>query len=221
MSDPRDPLEDDAPDAILAAEYVLGSLPLAERLAAENRLKTDAGFAARVAAWETHFAPLNDEYAEVPAPDLLPKIEARLFGAAPPAPRRRFWPRFVLGAGVAAALVVAVLVSLPLIQGPAMVATLTAEAQPLVFDASYRNGTLDLVQTAGPAAAADKAYELWVIVGDAAPVSLGVLEAPQISRAVPDLPIGAVLAISLEPTGGSTTGAPTGPVLVTGVITDA
>ena len=47
-----DPLTPDGADDALAAEYVLGVLDIGERLAAEARLRTDAGFRARVAAWE-------------------------------------------------------------------------------------------------------------------------------------------------------------------------
>ena len=65
-------------DDLLAAEYVLGVLPLAERLAAEARMKTDAAFAERVSLWVAHFAPLNEAYASVPVPpDLLTRFESR------------------------------------------------------------------------------------------------------------------------------------------------
>ena len=82
------PLTPDQETDLLAAEYVLGTLPHAERLAAQTRLTRDPAFAAAVAAWEQHLAPLNDAYTPVPAPDLLPRIEARLF---PKAPRRPLW----------------------------------------------------------------------------------------------------------------------------------
>jgi anti-sigma-K factor RskA len=66
--------------------------------------------------------------------------------------------------------------------------------------------------------------ELWLIEGDAAPVSLGVLpEAPQarvpLDRALAArIAAGALLAISDEPEGGSPTGAPTGAVLAAGPV---
>ena len=205
--------EDDA----VAAEYVLGVLPLPERLAAEARIKSDAAFAARVLQWETHFEALNDDYQSVPAPDLLPNIEARLFGR--PAPRTRSWWGFIAGAGVAAALVIAVLTALPQSgSGPVLTASLAAEAQELVYNASYSDGELTLAWQAGPPAEAGHDYELWVITGDAGPVSLGLVIGTEVTLAMNDLAPGSVLAISLEPTGGSPTGAPTGPVLVTGVI---
>lgn len=67
--------------------------------------------------------------------------------------------------------------------------------------------------------------ELWIIVGDKAPRSLGVIDAanprayamPEDVRA--DLAAGATLAVSIEPTGGSPTGAPTGAVIASGKLT--
>ncbi|TIP55629.1 anti-sigma factor, partial [Mesorhizobium sp.] len=67
--------------------------------------------------------------------------------------------------------------------------------------------------------AAGKDFELWMIEGKNAPVSMGVIPAGQtarmtISPAVQErLAQGAVLAVSLEPAGGSPTGQPTGPVV--------
>ena len=81
-------------------------------------------------------------------------------------------------------------------------------------------------RTAG-AAVPGRVLELWLIAGDNPPVSLGVL--PEAASAevqlTPDLvaalaagtlPIN--LAISDEPPGGSTTGAPTGAVLAMGPV---
>ncbi|TIR45483.1 MAG: anti-sigma factor, partial [Mesorhizobium sp.] len=70
--------------------------------------------------------------------------------------------------------------------------------------------------------AAGKDFELWMIEGKNAPVSMGVIPAGQtarmtISPAVQErLAQGAVLAVSLEPAGGSPTGQPTGPVVAAG-----
>ena len=203
----------------LAAEYVLGVLTLQDRLAAEARIKSDADFAARVARWETHFEALNDDYASSPAPDLMPKIEARIFGRQM-TPKRSWWG-FIAGAGTAAVLAVAaVLVVLPFDgDRPILTAALSAETQELVFNASYADGELTLARVSGGDAGAGRDYELWLIAGDAAPVSLGLIKDATTTRALKGLAPGAVLAVSLEPSGGSTTGAPTGPVLVTGVVT--
>lgn len=217
MTDPHDLSSGDEADA-LAAEYVLGVLTLEDRLAAESRIKVDTDFAGRVLAWETHFAGLNDEFPAIPAPDLMPMIEARIFGR-PAAPQRRWWG-YLAGVGIAVMLLLAVLATQPPTgtSGPELTASLAGEAQDLAYDARYADGILTLARLSGPDAGPGLDYELWLIVGDNAPVSLGLIEAVQTTRNLDDLEPGAVLAISLEPSGGSTTGAPTGPVLVTGVI---
>ena len=69
-----------------------------------------------------------------------------------------------------------------------------------------------------------RSHELWIIAGPGqAPRSLGVINAADAAKphSMPEhvaqaLPKGAILAVSLEPAGGSPTGAPTGPVLYSG-----
>ena len=218
--DPFTPAEDE--DA-LAAEYVLGVQDAAARSDVERRIRSDAAFARRVTEWEHRLGGLNGGFAEVPVPNLLPAIEARLFGKAAPLPARLWWPQWLLGAGLAGALALVALVILPPPAPEApLVATLAAEGQALVYAARYDRaaGELIVTRTGGDAAEATKVHELWLIAGGAAPVSLGLIQTAELRRALPALPPGAVLAISLEPTGGSPTGAPTGPVLVTGSVTD-
>ncbi len=217
---PRTPEGDDA----LAAEYVLGVLDLAERMAFEARLRAEPVLRHRVERWEARLAPLNDEFADVPAPDLLPAIEARLFGPRPS--RLRFWGGW-LGGALAAGLAIAVgLTQLPPPPGPAAApglrATLSAEAQTLVFAAAYdpATGQLRVARTAGPAAEAGRDYQLWLIGASGVPVPLGLLREAEVVTDVAALIPGETLAVSLEPAGGSPTGAPTGPVLVTGLILD-
>ncbi len=209
----------DGADDALAAEYVLGVLEMGERLAAEARLRTDAAFREQVAAWETRLSGLNAEFAPVPAPDLLPAIEARLFPTAPK--RRRAWAWF--GGAVAAALVaLAVLMPLREPQGPMLVATLADPAQSLSFAATVdaASGTVTLIRTAGTGAAAGQDLQLWAIGPEGTPASLGLIREAELTVTAPGLAPGVVLAVSLEPEGGSPTGLPTGPVLVTGVLTD-
>jgi anti-sigma-K factor RskA len=209
-------------DSSLAGEYVLGVLDAADRAAVEARIRTDAAFAAEVAAWERRFEGMNERFADVPAPNLLPQIEARLFGHPAPRPSAMHWlARFLAGAGVAAAIALAAFVVLrpaPRPDGPVMTATLSAEDATLAFSARYQDGTLTVTRTIGAAAPQGQVHELWVIVGDAAPVSLGLLDQATFTRPLDALPDGAVLAVSLEPSGGSPTGAPTGPVLAAGPV---
>jgi len=65
---------------------------------------------------------------------------------------------------------------------------------------------------------ADKALELWAVPPKGAPRSLGLISAngTTIVKKGKVLVDTAALAVSLEPPGGSPTGAPTGPVLWAG-----
>lgn len=214
------PLSQPDKDDLLAAEYVLGTLPLAERLAVETRMKSDTAFARSVQAWENRLSGLNDSYPPVPAPNLLPQIEARLF---PTAPKRRagwLWG-WVGGAVTAGALAMAVLVVLPILPPPpGPVIAVLGEGDALRFEARFRDGTLNVIRVAGTPAPEGQVQELWVIAPEAAPVSLGLLAEAELSVPYPDLPTGWTLAVSVEPAGGSPTGAPTGPVVAAGVVGD-
>ena len=209
---PLSPMEQD--DA-LAAEYVLGVLALPERLAAEARIKNDSAFAARVVAWEARLAPMNDDFADLPAPDLLPQIEARLFPQPVAAPRRN-WLGWLAGALTAAAVAVAAVVVLaPVPQAP-VIATLGEADASLRFEARFDGSAITVTRVAGSAAPDGQVQELWIIAPDAAPVSLGLLAGESLSVPYPAAPAGWTLAVSLEPAGGSPTGAPTGPIVSIG-----
>lgn len=207
-------------DDVLAAEYVLGTLDLSERLSAEARIKADPGFARAVQDWENRLSDLNDGFAPVPVANLLPKIEARLF-PAPPRRRLGVLAGWLTGALAAGALTVLALVTLPILPPPAgPVVAVLGEGDALRFEARFRDGTLEVIRVAGSAAPAGQVQELWIIAPDAAPVSLGLLQETTLAVAYPTLPQGWTLAVSLEPAGGSPTGAPTGPVLAAGVVGD-
>lgn len=202
-------------DEALAAEYVTGLLSLAERAAVEARLRRDPDFAGVVEAWEYRLADLNDDYEPAVAPNLMPAIEARLFPVAD-RPRRN-WLGWLGGAAAAASLAVAVFVMQPAPPAP-VIATLSAADAPLRYEAAYADGALTVTRVAGAPAPAGQVHELWIIAPDAAPVALGLLADAPLTIAAAKPPAGWVLAVSLEPAGGSTTGAPTGPVLMTAEI---
>lgn len=206
----------------LAAEYVLGSLPLPERIEAERLMRGDADFAALVADWQARLSALDDSYVPVPPPaDLLGRIEARLFPRPEPQAGPRRWLAILGGLAVAATALFLALAYLP-VGGPepVPVATLTGEGQPLVVAALYDadDGRLTLRRTAGPPAATGQDYEMWVIPEGAAPISVGVLRDDDLQVPLADLPAGTTLAITLEQEGGSPTGQAQGPLLVAAVI---
>ncbi|MCB2136584.1 MAG: anti-sigma factor [Rhodobacteraceae bacterium] len=206
----------------LAAEYVLGTLPLPDRLAAEALIDSDPAFAALVLAWQNRLAPLDGEFAPVEPPaELYQRLERRLFPAKSHSPRRLGW-LFGALSGLAVA-VLAAIVLLPALPPIAPItATLTGEGQALTMSASYdsRAGELTVTRTGGPAAETGKDYELWVIPEGQAPISVGIVRDAALTVPLAALPPGATLAITLEAEGGSPTGAPQGPLLVAAIISE-
>jgi anti-sigma-K factor RskA len=100
----------------------------------------------------------------------------------------------------------------------------TAPAFLLTLDPQSRNITVRRV-TSGPDAG--RSYELWLIDKSSSPHSLGLVGADEFTtRPIPaSFDVGAMrgasYAVSLEPAGGSTSGAPTGPILFTGKMVES
>ena len=213
----------------LAGEYVLGTLPADERRAAEARRIADPTFAAAVAAWEKRLQPLADAAGEVAPPSgTLERILERIGdSAAPPAAGNvvqlhrsvRRW-RFATALAGAAAAVLAGVVVIDRIQPSPQtefVAVLTSEATSPAFVATVdvAKGTLSIRRVVD-APPPDKSYELWAVEPNAQPVSLGVVDDGNVSRALRYAPKDLTLAVSLEPKGGSPTGVATGPIVYVG-----
>jgi len=229
----------------LAAEYALGTLRDGARARLARALRGDAALARAVAEWETRLAPLADAVAPVQPPARVwQAIEARLPAAAGSGwwDNLGFWRGLGLAAsGAAAALLVAVVTLSPQPPAPAPAPVvlkapsnemaevyLAVLADPktqkplLLASANYRSDQLQ-VRTLDPAMrVSGKDLELWALPAGKAPRSLGVLGAGEratlrlasaAERSLADVP---ALALSLEPTGGSPKGAPTGPVLAVG-----
>lgn len=212
----------DDSDDVLAAEYVLGVLDLAERLGAEGRIKSDPDFALAVTDWENRLAGLNDDFVESPAPDLMPRIEARLFPASVAQATRQRWGLWgwLSGALAASVMLLAVVATLtPPRVG--LVATLATADTRLSYEVRSFGSTLQVTRVAGLPAVQGQVHELWLIAPDAAPVSLGLLQDQVLSVSYPVPPAGWTFAVSIEPEGGSPTGQPTGPVILTAVVAGA
>ncbi len=203
----------------LAGEYVLGTLSAEERLVAERRLAGDATFRAAVAAWEARLQPLSDSAGErAPPPGLFGRVMASLGDGATPnvvALRRamRRWRAATYAAAAIAAVLLAVVVVdrtvLP-VATTRYVATLTSdgESPAFVLTVDTKSNTLT-IRRVGEAAPPDNSYELWAVEPGAKPKSLGLVEQASATRTLPYSPNDLVLAVSLEPKGGSPTGVPT------------
>jgi anti-sigma-K factor RskA len=218
-------------DELLAAEFALGVLAGAERDAAESRVARDRGFARMVAVWEERLSPWAAEITAVPAP---PQVWDRIAAALPaePAPSTgwwqniAFWRSLSLATGAFAAACLGTLIYLgnaP--QKAPLIATIDGGGHHhFVATIDTRSGSI-AVQPVAYSADATREPELWLIPADGKPRPLGMLRADRaVTIAIPadlkTLTVGnAVLAVSLEPPGGSPTGQPTGPVIATGKLT--
>ncbi|WOI54356.1 anti-sigma factor domain-containing protein [Parvularcula sp. LCG005] len=229
MSDTPDLTPD---DNVLAAEYVLGLLGPEERAAAEEKLGAEPEFRALTAFWEEELARLAEGIPlRAPSPAVKRVIDRALFETTT-ATSPSFWERigFWRGAtavmtGLSAVLLGVVMTSpdrQPPEPQPVYMAALTASDAPL--SVLIRINAREEILTVKPfdIATDGRVTELWLIAGDAAPSSLGLispedgsvveLASIDISTLGPDT----LLAISLEPEGGSPTGQPTGPVVAIG-----
>ena len=224
MIDPQD-IDD------YAAEYVLGTLDHRERIEVTVLRASDAAMDAAIRKWETLLAPLNEVSEEVaPSSDLLGKIELRVLSLPAPirteSPQRGVMRRWLALALVASLAFLFVTGSKYLDErqerlAPHYVALLQKD-EALLFVVSLNDKAHMLNVHTETLAAPDKSYELWLIPkGGASPKPIGVLHDADSQLPMIELPdtttlTQATLAVSVEPFGGSPSGAPTGPVIVTG-----
>jgi anti-sigma-K factor RskA len=209
----------------LAGEYVLGTLAGADRVAFEGRLQRDTAAMRAVALWAQHLQPLADAVTPaIPAPQLWQRIERDLGLPTRTKTRAPMW----IAAAVAAAIVAVAFLFPDLIMRPEVNAVAQL-ASPTGGEPAFVVSVLDdqeklLIRAANVPAQPNNSYELWAVPPTGAPISLGVVEQTgETERDVaetlrPLLAVGGTLAVSLEPVGGSTTGAPT-TVMFVGALT--
>lgn len=243
MSDELDPSVDE-PD-LSAAEYALGLLEGEDLARAERRLESDEDFRDRVSQWSGRLAPLLDDVeAQAPPNGLWARVERSI--AAVGVDRAEVPPRgsnvHVLRRKVAlwrgysvAATALAASLALFLVARPAdtpappivvepLVAMMSAEGSAAKLVASFDpdRASLIVAPAAGVESVPGHAHELWLIPADGKPRSMGLVApgAPRrmaVARPMLDaLKADATLALSVEPTGGSPLGRPTGPVIASG-----
>lgn len=215
----------------LAAEYVLGSLRGTARRRFERLMAQRPEWRDEVEFWSARLAGLAETVPPaIPPASLWQKIQGRINASRPEAGSRalRWWKGLAAVSSVAAVVLVIALLAVP--YPPAF-----SPQVSVLKDEETRTGWVLTVaaRTAGGAeirAAVEgarplpgKSFELWALPGaGAAPVSLGLLPSqgeatlPVSAQALPLLKRGAALAVSIEPSGGSPTGQPTGPIAYQG-----
>jgi len=224
---------------MLAAEYVLGTLGQDERAAFELRLATETEAKRAVEGWNRRLSPLalSMKGIEPPAgfwskiePLLEPRDGRHAVATAMPANNivelqrsvKRWRNAFIAVSALAASLAAYALFQgfanvKP--QGAAYVAILSqgGESPALIVNVDAASQSAFVIP-AGAKTPKGRSLELWFIGRGEEPKSMGLLEshAGRLS-----LPAGANVenasfAVSVEPEGGSPTGAPTGPVIYSG-----
>lgn len=225
-------------EAYLAAEYVLGVLDARARARAIERIASDPAFRAEVESWEQRLSPMLSEATPTPPPpDLWNRIERSITGEAKIVPfpvRVRLWDRvgvwrLATAASVAAAAVLAFVAVRPAPPPPptppVLTATLASSDGKSLYVATIdrSRGGMTVVPT-GAVQSGGRTPELWIIPVGGKPLPVGLLSGQaamsvRTSSTVLSVAITkATLAVSLEPPGGSPTGAPTGPVIASGIV---
>ena len=226
----------------LAAGYVLGTLRGPARRRFEALLPAHAALRGAVRAWQDRLMPLAAGLEPVtPSPQVWKRIEARITPTAHNArapvaasPAGRWWAQLAFWRGFSAlaslaAVSLAVLLANPSPTPAPVLVVLSATApgeagaQPASFVASISGDGRAMVTKplVNVSLQADRALELWAVPAAGAPRSLGLISASGATVLKRDqvLKNAAALAVSLEPPGGSPTGAPTGPILYVGKLT--
>ncbi|HEX8612665.1 MAG TPA: anti-sigma factor [Telluria sp.] len=217
----------------LAAEYVLGTLRGGARRRFEGWLHQDADLRNITAEWQQRLAPMAEFAGEVKPPNSVWRgIERRLNLKAKETGRWRFWQSEnlafwrslgMVSTAMAAMLLIVVLTNRP-VDAPVIsyVATLSDDkAQTaMVLTADRKHHALDVRLVGGDQVAPDKSLHLWAVPKSGKPRSLGVLADNRGRFALAENAISddvAVLAVTLEPKGGSPDpNGPTGPIVYKG-----
>ena len=209
----------------LAAEYVLGTLTGGARRRFDALLPAHPALRQAVAGWETRLLPMALKAEPVqPAQRVWTSLEEKLGWMPPARPsswRLRFWQAFATVATVAA-VVLGTSTHAPPTEAPMIVVLhATKGTETLVAGLSPDRQQISIQPLQRVALTSDQSLELWALKKDGPPASLGVIAADKLTavnkHALPKDTKG--LAVSLEPLGGSPTGAPTGPVLFVGDLT--
>lgn len=238
MSDERD---------MLAAEYALGTLDAAQRETAARLRREDAAFDRAVTDWEARLAPLAQRVPPLaPSPGLWPRIATALGQEASETATQgmtasdtterdnvvylrrsvRRWRIATSATGALAAALALFVVDRTLLHAPA--------SQPAAYFAAVNRGgdmpalivRVDLashsvmvrpVETETPP---DRSLQLWYVAAGKAPMSMGLVRKDREHMPMPshmEMKNG-MFAVSVEPMGGSPTGAPTGPIVYKGML---
>jgi anti-sigma-K factor RskA len=220
----------------LAAAYALGTLRGRTRRRLDRIAQADPTVATAIRGWEWRLAALTEGMPGVTPPlhvwegirkrlGLTGEADSARAGAVAP-----WWASLSLWrglaiAGFALAFALGLLLLAPTAERPfesVVVVLAGPDAKPALVATAERGSRYLTVKAVAAEVPAGRALELWMLPDGRAPVSMGLVPASGIERLVLRAPAGLALqdipalAVSVEPAGGSPTGAPTGPVVYTG-----
>jgi anti-sigma-K factor RskA len=213
----------------LCAEYLLGTLRGGARRRFERALREEPLVAQRLQLLARTYMPRPSErLAVTPRADGWARLRRELkldaYGPRPWYARIAAW-QWAGAAAVATVLGIALTLLRPADESFTAIAQLAGQNAPAVqASVSADRRTLQLSAAQPAPARPGTTYELWLLPAEGgAPVSLGIVRdldarIDLAAAQAPRLRAGAKLAVSVEPPGGSPTGAPTGPVVLVGEI---
>ncbi|MFJ3047034.1 anti-sigma factor domain-containing protein [Herbaspirillum chlorophenolicum] len=207
----------------LSAEYALGTMPAPARRRFERLLQDDRALQEEVAQWQDTLATLTAPLSlQQPPERVWQAISARLQPQRK-ASRRPMW-QWLAGGLAMLSLVMVVMFTLQKTEAPVYLASLQSESAVTALTVSARGDAIEIRPLATTPVAANQSLELWIVPVQGKPISLGVVPT-QGSKRIALTPaqqreIGerTLLAVTLEPYGGSPTAAPTGPILYKGYL---
>ena len=218
---------------MLAAEFVLGTLPIEDRQRVQRLRTTHPELDAQILQWESRLSALNDEIEPVdPAPGLFARIERSIDQLEQASSQHNEvvrlrqqvsrWRLSTAATSIAAMLLIAVMMLEPTPTKSPYVAVFQHNDEQSAFlltvDLARKQLNIQPV-TARPAG--NQSYQPWIKDDELGPTprSVGVLnehfevDPAALTNYDAELLRRATFGISLEPRGGSPTGQPTGPAL--------
>ncbi len=219
----------------LAAEYVLGTLRGRARARFEALMRYDPPLRSLVTDWEDRLAPMAGAGTDIAPPARLWNALSQRIAGEARKPRWReslaLW-RGLAATGAAFALVLAIVAGAgPQAELPmSMVAVMNdTQGQPAMTVSwpsmrAVRDPYIRIkVTQKHPTMAPGTTWELWMLPpGEGKPVSLGLIttDVDQVMKLTPEqaarIESAWGIAMSIEPSGGSPIGKPTGPVVMKG-----
>jgi anti-sigma-K factor RskA len=226
---------------LLAAEYVMGVVPLEEHKRIEALIRSEPTLAGLVASWRRRLGPLDQTAAEGRVsedlwsridksigPDVVEAAPVRNGSVAPASPWSALWGSLafwrVTGlSAMAAALVLAIGTGYFAIEAsrqPVLVAVLmTDQNEAAAVVNAFADGRAELRALKSFEIPAGRAIEIWTLWDrSVGPKSVGLIQSVsgKVSLRLDGLPKpapGQLFEMTLEPVTGSPIGRPTGPVL--------